>query len=134
MLLWNLHLHWLTFLYSFQASSDIENDDDKLNPNAANEETDVSLSLAAEEEEENDVNIKNAVDVVDDTVKVKHDTLCVRHVEEDNSSHVDTDSLEENSGEKNEGKKDEWRDESEQIPPKMELKLIEATKMRRRQN
>jgi hypothetical protein len=37
-----------------QASSDIENDDDKLNAAVGNEETDISLSLAAEDEETDD--------------------------------------------------------------------------------
>ena len=109
-----------------QASSDIENDDDKGNTNTANnEETDVSLSLAAEDESDeaaatknednlksddlksiSDVKIDENVDVVErkfdeKEVVVKIDSLNVvehrRNVDEDNSSHVDTDSLEENS-------------------------------------
>jgi hypothetical protein len=109
-------------VFQFQASSDIENDDDKVNPNNANEETDVSLSLAAEEEEsdeatKNDVDKNRSVDFkgdemekVDDlkvdeiskvgeTAKVvEKDMLTVQPpTDEDNSSHVDTDSLEENS-------------------------------------
>ncbi len=109
-------------MFQFQASSDIENDDDKVNPNNANEETDVSLSLAAEEEEsdeatKNDVDKNRSVDFkgdemekVDDlkvdeiskvgeTAKVvEKDMLTVQPpTDEDNSSHVDTDSLEENS-------------------------------------
>jgi len=109
-------------IFRFQASSDIENDDDKVNPNNANEETDVSLSLAAEEEEsdeatKNDVDMNKSVDFKGDEME-KVDDLKVDEIskvgetakvvekemltvqpptDEDNSSHVDTDSLEENS-------------------------------------
>jgi hypothetical protein len=109
-------------VFRFQASSDIENDDDKVNPNNANEETDVSLSLAAEEEEsdeatKNDVDKNKSVDFKGDEME-KVDDLKVDEIskvgetakvvekemltvqpptDEDNSSHVDTDSLEENS-------------------------------------
>ena len=127
-----------TFLFVFspsnfylQASSDIELEDEKAsNPNnAANEETDVSLSLAAEEDDisgddanksdmannsdfanssdfpnKNDFTskIEFASDVANKSgdIASKVDVKKLQVIQandEDNSSHVDTDSLEENS-------------------------------------
>jgi hypothetical protein len=118
-----------------QASSDIEIEDEKAsNPNnAANEETDVSLSLAAEEDDisgddANKSDIANNSDFANSSdlpnkndftskIDVAHksnmanksgDLATIAKVDvkklqvilandEDNSSHVDTDSLEENS-------------------------------------
>ena len=70
-----------------------------MNTNVTNEETDVSLSLAAEEDENDDDDV-----IASDGDKNKG---VKKGGDDDNSSHVDTDSLEDNSGDAEKNKKND---------------------------
>lgn len=72
-----------------------------MNTNVTNEETDVSLSLAAEEDENDDDDDDVIASDGDKNKGVK------KGGDDDNSSHVDTDSLEDNSGDAEKNKKND---------------------------